>query len=107
MSISINRGKTDERLEQIRGALEHYQQDHPDARIDLYRKDAFSVRVRIIDPRFRKMSRTERHSMVWRYLDSLPDEAVADVSMLVLIAPSEAKTSGANLEFEDPFPSES
>ena len=44
--------------------------------------------------------------MVWRYLDSLPDEAVADVSMLVLIAPSEAKTSGANLEFEDPLPSD-
>ena len=38
--------------------------------------------------------------MVWKYLDSLPDEAVSDVSMLVLIAPSEAGTSGANIEFE-------
>jgi hypothetical protein len=106
LSISMNRGKEDELLEQIRVALEHYQQDHPDARIDLYRRDAFSVRVRVIDRRFLRMSRTERHNMVWKYLDSLPDEGVADVSMLVLIAPSEAKTSGANLEFEDPLPSD-
>jgi hypothetical protein len=107
MSISISRGKTDELLEQIRSALELYQRDHPDARIDLYRNDACSIRVRIIDPRFRRMSRTDRHDLVWKYLDSLPDEAVADISMLVLITPSEAKTSGSNIEFEDPIPSES
>ncbi len=103
MSISISRGKTDELLEQVSSALEQYQRDHPDARIDLYRKDAFSIRVRIIDPRFRRMSLDERHDLVWKYLDSLTDEAVADISMLVLIAPSEAKTSGSNIEFEDPI----
>ena len=36
-----------------------------------------------------------------------PRRDVTDISMLVLITPSEAKTSGANLEFEDPFPSDS
>jgi hypothetical protein len=105
MSISISRGKTDDLLEQIRSALELYQRDHPEARIDLYRKDSFSVRVRVIAPRFLRMCRTERHEMVWRYLDALPGDAAADISMLVLIAPSEAKTSGSNIEFEDPIPS--
>src|SRR4051812_1465752 len=97
----ICRYESDDLLEQVRSALDLYQRDHPDARIDLYRKDAFSVRARIIDSGFLKMSRTERHNMVWKYLDSLPDEAVADISMLVLITPSEARASGSNIEFED------
>jgi len=106
LSINVNRKKVDEILEQVWNALELYQRDHPDARIDLYRQDDFSVRGRVIDSRFLRMSRQDRHNLVWKYLDSLPDETVADISMLVLITPSEAKTSGANLEFEDPLPSD-
>jgi stress-induced morphogen len=106
MSVSISRGKTDEIIEQIRSVLDRYQEDHPNARIDLYRLDPFSVRVRIIDPRFRRMSRVDRHDYIWKYLDLLPDETQSDISMLVLIAPSEVKKSGANIEFEDPPPSD-
>ncbi len=102
MSISISRGKTDETLERIRCALDRYQKDHPDSQIDLYRHDRFSIRVRIIDPRFLRMRRVDRHDSVWQYLDVLSDETQSDISLLVLIAPSEIKKSGANLVFEDP-----
>ena len=42
---------------------------------------------------------------MWNYFDSLSDEIQSDISMLVLLTPSEVKKSFANMEFEDPVPS--
>jgi hypothetical protein len=36
----------------------------------------------------------------------LPDEIQSDLSSLILLAPEETKKSFANLEFEDPIPSQ-
>jgi hypothetical protein len=105
MSVSINRGGTDEVLEQITSVLDRYEDKHPDSQIDLYRQNSVSVRIRIIDPRFAKMSVVDRHDSVWKYLDSLSEETQGDISMLVLLAPTELGRSMANLEFEDPVPS--
>ncbi|MEO6809473.1 MAG: hypothetical protein ABI353_10230 [Isosphaeraceae bacterium] len=102
MSITIPRGKTDATLESMRTALDGYLVDHPRAMISLYRQNAVSVRVRVVDPGFRGLEKSERHALVWRYLDRLPEEVQGDVSMLVLLAPGEEATSLANLEFDDP-----
>ncbi len=105
MSVKIARGKADEVLEQIKGCLERYQNDHPDAEISLYRQNPASVRVRIIDPRFVDMGRADRTDSVWKYFEGLSDEVQSDISMLVLLTSREMSRSMANLEFEDPVPS--
>ena len=105
MTINISRGTTDEILEEIRTVLISYLRDHPSAMIDLYRHNSASVRVRIIDPDFSAMSRKDRNNLVWKYLDPISDDAQADISMLVLLAPKEVEKSMGNLEFEDPVPS--
>jgi len=51
------------------------------------------------------MSKKERNDLVWDYLDTLADEAQGDISMLVLLDPSEREKSFSNLEYEDPVPS--
>jgi len=105
MSINIARGKTDEIVEEIRRVLSSYEKDHPGAKIDLYRQNSASVRIRIIDPDFSEMSKKRRNDLVWKSLDPLSDDAQGDISMLVLLTPSEVRGSFANMEFEDPVPS--
>jgi hypothetical protein len=64
-----------------------------------------SVRVRIIDPSFDGKTKPERNDIVWNYLTELSDDEQSDISMLLLLTPSETKHSFANFEFEDPVPS--
>jgi len=105
MAIRITRGKADKTIDSIKAALASYQRDHPSAGIDLYRQNAVSVRVRIVDPSFTGQNKVERNQRVWQYFDDLPDNVQSDISMMVLLAPSETTMSMANLEFEDPVPS--
>jgi hypothetical protein len=44
--------------------------------------------------------------MAWKYLGQLPEDVQSDISTLLLLAPEETKTSFANIEFDDPVPSE-
>lgn len=102
MSIHISRGDSDPILEQMVEALRAYEANHPHSRIDLYRLNPVSVRIRIIDPDLAGLSRVDRNDNVWKYLDALSDEAQADLSSLVLITPEETARSFSNLAFEDP-----
>ncbi len=102
MSVTILHGSSDGLIDQIMPALDAYQADHPNARIDLYRQDSVSVRLRVVDPEFEPCSRTARHDQVWQYLDRLPEDVLAEISMLVLVAPDEH--SLANSVFEEPMP---
>lgn len=104
MAITVTRGKPDAIIDRLVETLRTYQADHPDARIDLYRLNSVSVRIRIIDAGFAEQTRVERSRAVWRYLDALDDEAQADISALILLAPDEPQNSMMNLEFEDPSP---
>jgi stress-induced morphogen len=103
--VKILRGVSDEILEQVIAVLRKYESDHPNAVIDLYRQNSVSIRVRIMDPAFRGMSKRQRNDLVWNYLDALPEETQGDISMLVLLTPPEVEKSMANLEFDDPVPS--
>ena len=105
MSIGVPRGKSDPVIDRITEALRAYEADHPNARIDLYRQNSVSVRVRIIDPDLAGQSKIERSNEAWKYLNSLTDEVQSDLSTLILLTPDETKKSFANIEFEDPIPS--
>jgi stress-induced morphogen len=104
MRIKI-RGGRDKGLLAIKKALEVYEKAHPAARIELYRQNSISVRIRVIDPAFAGLEKSERHDKIWDHLVTLPDEIQGDVSMLVVLTPEEVKRSMANLEFENPSPS--
>jgi len=53
------RGKPDEVINRIIEALRAYEADHPNARIDLYRQNSVSVRVRIIDSDLAGLNKVE------------------------------------------------
>jgi stress-induced morphogen len=105
MAVRVSRGKSDASIEQIVEQLERYEAEHPKAKIEVYRKNASSIRIRVIDPAFHTLSRSERSRMVWPLLRQLPEETLSEVSMVLLISPQEKKTSPVSLEFDDPSPS--
>ena len=105
MTIKLRVKRPDQVLRQIRDALEKYDEAHPQAEIEAYRQNSVSVRIRILNPEFAGKSRAQREEEVWAVLNELPEEAVADISLLLLLTPEEAARSFANSEFDDPIPS--
>ncbi len=99
------RGKTDESLDALMNKLAEYQLKHPHAEIEIYRQNSVSIRFRIVDPDFSGISKTERHNLIWKLLDELPDEVQADITTVLLLTPEEKKKSFASIEFDDPIPS--
>jgi hypothetical protein len=80
-------------------------------RVDSYRYNSASIRLRVIDPRFEGMSREMRDAMVEEYIDRLPSETQRDIVTLYVFAPSELARTPENFrefmlntEFENPSP---
>src|SRR5258708_30289295 len=92
-------------LRQIVNALSEYDKAHPKVVIEAYRQNSVSVRIRIVNPEFAGRTRAQREEEVWAILNKLPDETVAEISLLLLLTPDEAKNSFASFEFDDPIPS--
>jgi stress-induced morphogen len=103
--VKLRTKRPDKILKQIVEALKRYEAAHPRAEVEAYRQNSVSVRIRIIDPDFEGMSRAAREDLLWPLLEQLPEEVMADVSLLLLLTPKEAKRSFASLEFDDPVPS--
>lgn len=99
MSIKIRRGRSDPGIEEIIGALKVFEADHPNARIELYRRDQFSILIRIIDEDFSSQNRAERNHDVWKYFHVLHEEAQSDISSLILLTPEETSTSISSIDF--------
>jgi hypothetical protein len=98
--------KTDDRyVRQIVAALKVYEDQHPGAISNVYRYNSACVRIRVIDPAFQGMDWIDRETLIWRCLDTLPEDVRSEISMLVLVTPKETGKSLANLEFEHPSPS--
>jgi stress-induced morphogen len=95
--------KKDVAVEQIQDVLAAYGQIHKNAVIDVRRRHEVSIHIRILDPDFRGLNRVERHSKVEKFLEPLPDEIYADITVLLLLTPDEAPNSFANMEFENPI----
>jgi len=81
-------------------------------RVDAYRYNLASIRVRVIDPRFEGLSTEKRDAVVEPHLEVLPERTQADIISLFTFAPSELNASPRtlkelmmNVEFEDPSPS--
>jgi hypothetical protein len=74
--------------------------------VEAYRYNSTSIRVRVIDEAFRKLSKTKREDIVQPLLDSLPEKTQADIMILLLLTPEETDASLMNLEFEHPTPSQ-
>ena len=81
-------------------------------RVDAYRYNSASLRVRVIDARFETMPRDERDSLVEPHIEQLPETTQSDIVNLVLLSPSEFEQPEKsfrewmqNLEFEHPSPS--
>lgn len=106
MTVIIARGVSDSIVERIMEALKAYEIDHPQAQIHLYRQNPASVRVRIVDPDFAGLGKPQRNQLVWKYFDALSEDEQSDISMLLLLTEEERKSSFANLEFDDPVPSQ-
>jgi hypothetical protein len=81
-------------------------------KVDAYRYNAASIRVRVVDSRFERLSLADRDAMVEPYLDQLPERTQADIISLFTFAPSELQEAPKtlrefmlNMEFDDPSPS--
>jgi hypothetical protein len=105
MSIKIRGNRSDAILHEITDALHEYDKNPPKAKIELYRQNSVSVRIRILNPEFDGRSRGQREEEVWAILNKLPEETLAEISLLLLLTPNEAKSSFANIDFEEPIPS--
>ena len=99
-----NKG-SDRRVAQVRDVLAKYRQAHPNAKIDVYRQNVVSIRIRIIGPAFEGIDRVDREGEVWAILEKLPEDVRADITFLLLLTPEETSQSFANMEFENPIPS--
>lgn len=81
-------------------------------RVDSYRYNSASIRVRVIDSRFEGLSPDKRDGMVEPCLEQLPERTQADIISLFTFAPSELQQTPKtfkqfllNTEFDDPSPS--
>jgi hypothetical protein len=80
-------------------------------RVDSYRYNSASIRVRVIDSRFEGMPREKRDALVEEHLDKLPPEIQRDIVTLFTFAPSELTRTPQtfrefmqNTEFDNPSP---
>ena len=104
---TITRGSTDHAVTVLKAALDRYEADHPGSKATLYRQNSGSVRVRVVDDGFAGMNRARRHDAVWAYLEQkVEGDTLQEVSVLLLMTPDELNRSLANLDFEDPIPSD-
>jgi stress-induced morphogen len=76
---------------------------------DAYRYNSASIRIRVVDDRFKGKSAEKRDAMVERLLETLPEYLQADIVNLLTVYPGETDASLAtrlaNDEFENPSPS--
>jgi hypothetical protein len=105
MAIKLRTKKPDQALKRIVQALKKYEEAHPHAEIEVYRQNSVSIRVRVINSEFAGKSWGQREEELWELLEQLPEDVVAEVSLLLLFTPEEAKKSFANVEFDNPIPS--
>jgi len=77
---------------------------------DAYRYNSASIRVRVVDERFKGKTLEKRDAMVDRLLQTLPERLQAEILNLTMLYPGESEASLtarlANEEFEDPTPSQ-
>lgn len=80
-------------------------------KVDAYRYNSASIRVRIVSSRFEGMNEEERDRIVEPVLETLPESTQGDIITLLMLTPDEISSNQpgrsylVNIEFEDPSPS--
>ena len=85
-------------------AVEALLAEHFDG-VEAYRFNPASIRVRILDERFRGLTKSARLSMVEPWLAKLPEDIETDIVFILLIAAGEEELpdfSLMNRDFEQP-----
>lgn len=90
----------DEDVEQVANILEAYETSHDGASCQVYRYNPAAIRIRIEDNRFKEWSKGERHDYAWNFLSRLPEDVLAQISVLLCLAPGEVALM--DLEFHEP-----
>jgi hypothetical protein len=90
----------DKAVEQIAATLEGYEHAHTGATCLVYRYNPASIRVKIIDSTFHGWSKGERHDYAWGFLSRLPEDVLAQISVLLCLEPGER--APLDLEFHEP-----
>ena len=90
----------DEAVDQVAAALEHYEQAHQEAECFVRRYNPASIRVKIVDTTFQGLTKGERHDYARRFLSSLPEDVLAQISVLLCLEPGE--NSLLDMEFQNP-----
>ncbi len=103
--VSIRDKNIDDCLQAVADALAKYEEQHANAEIEVYRQNSASIRVRIVDSDFDGVSKADRHDIIWAFVENLPEDQQAEISVLLLLTPDELKMSFANFEFDHPIPS--
>jgi stress-induced morphogen len=101
-----NSDTSDPDVQTVLDILREFQKEHPKARIDSYRQNPASIRIRVIDSFFQHMDLVERDEYIRKYLNKLPEEVFSQITMIILLTPKEVKKSFANMEFENPVPAD-
>ena len=91
----------DHAVAHIAAALEVYEHTHEEAACFVYRYNPAAIRVKIIDPTFHGRSKGERHDYVWGFLRSVPEDILAQISVLLCLEPGESVP--LDLEFHEPI----
>jgi stress-induced morphogen len=105
--MSLRTKREDKQVRDIRAILRRdYGAQHPGAKIDVYRYNSASIRIRIIDSAFAGKTIPEREEMVWPILEGLPERTQSEITVLLVVTPGESKHSMMSMEFDDPTPSE-
>lgn len=81
-------------------SLEPYMREHSQAKVDVYRQNSGSVRIRVVDPDFQGVSMTDRDQGLWPLVESLPEDVFSQLSLLLLLTPKEATDSFVSRAFE-------
>jgi len=98
--------RDDKHVERIRAILEgRFGSEHPKAKVNVYRYNSASIRIRIIDRAFAGKIIPQREEMVWPILEALPQATLSEITVLLLISPRERKRSFMSMEFDNPIPS--
>ncbi len=105
MSIKFRVPHPDSVVKRIGTALQAYDDKHEQVEIEIYRRNSVSVRIRVLNPEFAGKSPAEREDEIWAALERLPEDVVADISLLLLLTPEEATSSLASADFDTPLPS--
>ncbi len=77
------------------------------AKVEAYRYNSASLRVRVVSEQFIGKSRVEREAIVQPLIEKLPDEIQTDIVMLLLLTPDEharrtERLDLLDIEFDDP-----